>query len=176
MLFYELNAIWMCHLGFSEVLENLVFPSYNQMKIIFNNFQISHTLIDLTHKGLNKMEIDPEIPIDNKPSLFQKLFFGGNRQNHYLNQWWLGGAYCILRYESVNFVIVDSSNLLEPGRCHDIAGTHDELLSFGSIGKYVGEITIKVPWWRHQMEHFPRYWRFVRGIHQSPVNSPHKCQ
>ena len=23
---------------------------------------------------------------------------------------------------------------------------------------------------------FPRYWPFVRGIHRSPVNSPHKCQ
>ena len=23
-------------------------------------------------------------------------------------------------------------------------------------------------------KHFPRYWRFVRGIHRSPVNSPHK--
>ena len=31
-------------------------------------------------------------------------------------------------------------------------------------------------WWRHQMEHFPRYWPFVRGIHLSPVNSPHKGQ
>ena len=35
-------------------------------------------------------------------------------------------------------------------------------------------------WWRHQMEafsaHFPRYWSFVRGIHRSPVNSPHKGQ
>ena len=28
-------------------------------------------------------------------------------------------------------------------------------------------------WWRHQ---FPRYWPFVRGIHRSPVNSPHKGQ
>ena len=25
-------------------------------------------------------------------------------------------------------------------------------------------------------EHFPRYWPFVRGIHRSPVNSPHKGQ
>ena len=25
-------------------------------------------------------------------------------------------------------------------------------------------------------EHFPRYWPFVRGIYQSPVNSPHKGQ
>ena len=32
------------------------------------------------------------------------------------------------------------------------------------------------PWWRHQMKHFPRHWPFVRGIHRSPVNSPHKGQ
>ena len=31
-------------------------------------------------------------------------------------------------------------------------------------------------WWRHQMETFPRYWPFVRRIHRSPVNSPHKGQ
>ena len=27
-----------------------------------------------------------------------------------------------------------------------------------------------------QLEHFPRYWPFVWGIHRSPVNSPHKGQ
>ena len=32
------------------------------------------------------------------------------------------------------------------------------------------------PWWRHQMETFPRNWPFVRDIHRSPVNSPHKDQ
>ena len=26
-----------------------------------------------------------------------------------------------------------------------------------------------IAWW-----HFPRYWSFVRGIHRSPMNSPHK--
>ena len=31
-------------------------------------------------------------------------------------------------------------------------------------------------WWRHQMETFPRYWPFVRAIHRSSVNSPHKGQ
>ena len=31
-------------------------------------------------------------------------------------------------------------------------------------------------WWRHQMETFPRYWPFVRGIQRWPVNSPHKGQ
>ena len=32
------------------------------------------------------------------------------------------------------------------------------------------------PWWRHQIETFPRYWPFVRGTHRSPVNCPHKGQ
>ena len=32
------------------------------------------------------------------------------------------------------------------------------------------------PWWRNQMEIFSRYWPFVREIHRSPVNSPHKGQ
>ena len=31
-------------------------------------------------------------------------------------------------------------------------------------------------WWRHQMNKFRRHWPFVRGIHRSPVNSPHKGQ
>ena len=34
--------------------------------------------------------------------------------------------------------------------------------------------------WLHddviKRKHFPRYWPFVRGIHRSPVNSPHKGQ
>ena len=35
-------------------------------------------------------------------------------------------------------------------------------------------------WYTHddviKWKHFPRYWSFVRGIHRSPVNSPHKFQ
>ena len=30
--------------------------------------------------------------------------------------------------------------------------------------------------WTHLAHDFPRYWPFVRGIHRSPVNSPHKGQ
>ena len=36
--------------------------------------------------------------------------------------------------------------------------------------------TSHTTWWRHQMETFPPNWPFVRGIHRSPVNSPHKGQ
>ena len=31
-------------------------------------------------------------------------------------------------------------------------------------------------WWCHKMEAFSAYWPFVRGIHRSTVNSPHKGQ
>ena len=37
----------------------------------------------------------------------------------------------------------------------DLASIHDDIIK-----------------WKH----FPRYWPFVRGIHRSPVNSPHKGQ
>ena len=37
-----------------------------------------------------------------------------------------------------------------------------------------------IPYFIHddviKWKHFPRYWSFVRGIHRSPVNSPHKGQ
>ena len=36
----------------------------------------------------------------------------------------------------------------------------------------VGSLYDDVIKWKH----FPRYWPFVRGIHRSPVNSPHKGQ
>ena len=39
---------------------------------------------------------------------------------------------------------------------------------------YRAAFYLSVSWWRHQMETFPRYWPFVRGIHRSPVNYPHK--
>ena len=42
----------------------------------------------------------------------------------------------------------------------------DPLCVFGNI---LHDDVIK---WKH----FPRYWPFVRGIHRSPVNSPHKAR
>ena len=35
---------------------------------------------------------------------------------------------------------------------------------------------IKTAWWRHQMETFSALLAFVRGMHQSQVNFPHKGQ
>ena len=39
-----------------------------------------------------------------------------------------------------------------------------------------GSGLVLTSWWRHQMETFSVLLAFVRGIHRSPVNSPHKGQ
>ena len=44
--------------------------------------------------------------------------------------------------------------------------------------KNLGYILWYFTWWDDviKWKHFSRYWPFVRGIHRSPVNSPHKGQ
>ena len=42
--------------------------------------------------------------------------------------------------------------------------------------KYRKEWAVGIAWWRHQMETFSALLAFMRGIHRSPVNSPHKDQ
>ena len=42
---------------------------------------------------------------------------------------------------------------------------------FGAVNLSSVSQRLKIKW-----QHFPRYWPFVRGIHRSPVNSPHKGQ
>ena len=45
----------------------------------------------------------------------------------------------------------------------------DTPMRLGNVPSLIHDDVIK---WKH----FPRYWSFVRGIHWSPVNSPHKGQ
>ena len=45
-----------------------------------------------------------------------------------------------------------------------------------SVSGYCHGLLPAPPWWCHETKHFPCYWPFVRGIHRSPVNSPHKGQ
>ena len=66
-----------------------------------------------------------------------------------------GIMYCvnILGRGGGSVCIVSSAVWLTICHCQDIG--HDDVIK-----------------WKH----FPRYWPFVRGIHRSPVNSPHKGQ
>ena len=50
-------------------------------------------------------------------------------------------------------------------------GDHTNLQRYLATSEF-SEIHDDVIKWKH----FPRYWPFVRGIHRSPVNSPHKGQ
>ena len=71
------------------------------------------------------------------------------------------------------------------------SGTHGYHLRMSGpqMGSRVSPIERLPQWWsrwwppwdapRHDVikwKHFLRYWTFVRGIHRSPVNSPHKGQ
>ena len=38
------------------------------------------------------------------------------------------------------------------------------------------QMASQIPYVNRDDRYFPRYWPFVRGIHRSPVNSPHKGQ
>ena len=44
------------------------------------------------------------------------------------------------------------------------------------IQLFENKILVYSTWWRHQMETFSALLALVRGIHRSPVNSPHKGQ
>ena len=54
------------------------------------------------------------------------------------------------------------------------------LQTLPSVSHGQGMLLIFFHWHKHEDiikgKHFPRYWPFVRGIHRSPVNSPHKGQ
>ena len=47
----------------------------------------------------------------------------------------------------------------------------ERLIHYGAIAKKLHKHDDVIKW-----KHFPRYWPFVRGIHRSSVNSPHKGQ
>ena len=61
----------------------------------------------------------------------------------------LSGAFYFCRYISTLHKFITNTGIL----LYDVISKHDNVIK-----------------WKH----FPRYWPFVRGIHQWPVNSPHK--
>ena len=64
------------------------------------------------------------------------------------------------KHSYANFISRQNSTWVKPERC-----THHHLQRHGLSERNV------IKW-----KLFPRYWHFVRGIHRSPVNSPHKGQ
>ena len=53
---------------------------------------------------------------------------------------------------------------------------HTDVLVHGSVASKIRRFTMNSYDYVIKWQHFPRYWPFVRGIHRSPVNSPHNGQ
>ena len=71
---------------------------------------------------------------------------------------WCCGDLCVVSLETV------------PGTLKNMGTNHLSSLPFLHITKSI-KLDDVIKW-----KHFPRYWPFVRGIHWSPANSPHKGQ
>ena len=76
--------------------------------------------------------------------------------HHYLHHYYHYHHYHYITISMINFIMLSL-----------LLSSSSSLLSVSFIFICCHDDVIK---W----EHFPRYWPFVRGIHRSPVNSPHK--
>ena len=81
---------------------------------------------------------------------------------------------------SLIWVNIDSDNGLSPVRNQATTWTIYDLLSIKLLQSKYKHFRWRKFIWKHddviKWKHFPRYWPFVRGIHRSPVNSPHNGQ
>ena len=92
---------------------------------------------------------------------------------HRLHRWSLGienwfhptihNGYNLLSMLGLSLSHVSASRQPKPGLLHGSA-----IISFKSLWLLWSGHDDVIKW-----KHFPRYWPFVRGIHRSPVNSPH---
>ena len=53
---------------------------------------------------------------------------------------------------------------------------HEPMLTEYKLQRHCIRPDTQVSWWRHQMETFSALLAPLRGIHRSPLNSPHDCQ
>ena len=93
----------------------------------------------------------------------------------YIGLWFMcaKNMYRILNQMEITINIFKSLSSTKNRVCFIILGEHPKLVFMISYfrGWKIGQI------WGHygviKWKHLPRYWPFVRGIHRSPVNSPH---
>ena len=90
----------------------------------------------------------------------------------YVFLWFYRGFWCIS-------ILRDRDGIKKLIVCHIISENGIQL-TLNVAKPFVKKITKSNEACRHndaiKWKHFLRHWPFVRGIHWSPVNSPHKCQ
>ena len=88
------------------------------------------------------------------------------------------GFFLCLKWLNLNFFGFRYFSLTDDITCWSIS--HDMFISFCLFDLYISKLVKWGKWSEHgdviKWKHFPRYWPFVRGIHRSTVNFPHKGQ
>ena len=83
-------------------------------------------------------------------------------RRNWKSSWWIAAV----THTDCHFTILSTSARLNFYRWHDWTTSREKYFYW----EYVTHDDV-IKW-----KHFPRHWPFVRGIHRSPVNSPHKGQ
>ena len=137
---------------------------------------------------LNNTNIFTKASVSYKPHQDPKLFHVNNdfisRPSNVIYAWFFSNAEIIKNVQNIKWIVSLYNRLEQFSQCqisflgyiiefHESFGhIYLELLRFGSfISCFVVWLDGVIKW-----KHFPRYWPFVRGIHWSLVNSPHKGQ
>ena len=97
---------------------------------------------------------------------------------------WLCPQPISIPYEISNHRSIKTAYILTRFSCHSnlnlISNAWWMKISTMLVNTYhIEQVLISMLFWHDDVikwKHFPRYWPFVRGIHRSPVNSPHKGQ
>ena len=93
--------------------------------------------------------VSGEFPIQRPVTRSFDVFFDLRLYKRLRKQWWGYRAHC-------DVIVMRSATMDTPAT---------------NLQPYENSLHDVIKW-----KHFPRYWPFVRGIHLSPVNSPHKGQ
>ena len=102
------------------------------------------------------------------------MLHSGQKCDHFCSEWSIVGYWTGAFWDFWNWsIVLHSVN-------HCFIRLSDKMFPIFKWTLITGTAAFKVTmsplWWRHQMETFARYWPFVKGIHRSPANSPHKGQ
>ena len=105
-------------------------------------------------------------------NMLQYLFFSPGTTNKWW-YWWRCSMYIPLSLQRRNVLWMHINKPLPTLVRDDLKlwcwQALEQLLEWVTVARFIHDDVIK---WKH----FPRNWPFVRGIHRSPVNSPHKGQ
>ena len=97
--------------------------------------------------------------------------YGDKELGQHWPRWWLvAWRHQVITFKNQCLLIISETLWHSPEV--NFTGHAQDIISILEMNLKITNSYDDVIKWKH----FPRYWPFVRGIHRSPVNSPHKGQ